>query len=435
MNFTTFQLFFMAGLIVIIVAGVMIFALRGGVGGASSVGKVTVWGTVDQTVMDQVLGDLRGADKNFNDTVYVKKDPKNFTSELINAMASGKSPDLFIMPQDQLLAFSNKILTVPFGAMSQQTYVDSFIDEGQLFLSAAGIRAFPFMVDPLVMYWNRDSFAEAGLPRPPQYWSDLLDITPKLSVVSGGSNVDKSAIAMGEWDNVQYAKDILAMLFIQAGDPIIKVGDEVTKYQVTLGSNPADAQEAPAISALRFYTEFSNPAKTSYTWNKTMPTSQDAFVAGDVALYLGYSSDFPTLLERNPNLNFGVAVMPQVKGNSSRVTFGRMIGLAIPRTSSNPTGAMTIAIGLSGQTGIASLSSHSTLPPVRRDVTVDTSKNAAASIFIQSSLISRSWLDPDPTKTDGIFNDMVQSVLSGKNQPQEAISNAGQIMQSIVYKL
>ncbi len=435
MKLSTFQIFFMAGLMLFTVVSVMVFAVKGGVGGAASIGKVTIWGTVDQNIMDQVLTDLRGSDKNFRDTSYVKKNEKTYTEDLVNAMASGKGPDLFILPQDEMVAFANKIAIVPFGSVSQQTFVDSFIDEGQLFLTKDGIRAFPFIVDPLVMYWNRDTFANAGLPRPPQYWSDLLDITPKMTVVNNGSDIQKSTIAMGEWANVQYAKDIITMLFLQAGDPIIKIGDEIIKYQVTLGTNTTNAQEAPAVSALRFYTEFSNPAKTSYTWNKAIPLSQDAFVAGDLALYLGYASDYPGLVTRNPNLNFGVSLMPQVKGGGGRVTFGHMYGLAIPRTSPNLVGAMAIAIGLSSQAGIVALSSHTTLPPVRRDVTIDTSKNAAASVFVQSGLIARAWLDPDPVKTNVIFGDMVQSVLSGKAQTQEAISNAGQILQSIVFKL
>lgn len=436
MKLSTFQLFFLAAMVVITVGGVLVFANHGGVGGKTTLGKVVIWGTVDEVMMSNTFRDMKALNKDFNDVSYVKKNPGTYTDDLVNAMASGKGPDLVILPQDQMLAFSSKLSIVPFSSVSQQSFIDSFIDEGQMFLTADGVRAFPFMVDPLVMYWNRDIFASAGLPRPPQYWSDLLDITPKISVTSGGG-VQKSAIALGEWNNVQYAKDIISMLFLQAGDPILKPGNDPSiKYEVTLGINSTtQLGGAPAVSALRFYTEFADPTKTSYSWNNTLPPSQDAFVAGDLGVYLGYSSDYPTLLSRNPNLNFGVAIMPQVKGGGVRMTFGRMLGLAIPRTASNPNGAATIAVDLSSQKGITTLSTYSTLPPVRRDVSIDTSKNAAASVFAQSALITKAWLDPGPAKTDDVFKNMIQSVLSGKSSPQEAVSDASQILSAIVLKL
>jgi ABC-type glycerol-3-phosphate transport system substrate-binding protein len=345
-------------------------------------------------------------------------------------MASGNGPDLVILPQDELVSFSNKLAPIPYSYMSQRTYTDSFINEGQLFLAPNGALAYPFLVDPLVLYWNRDLFANAGIPQPPVYWSDILDIAPKLTVSDGSGAIQTSAIAMGEWSNVLYAKDIIAMLFLQAGDPITTLPTDPSQgaYQTVLGENAANAQEAPADSALQYYTDFANPSKTSYTWNKIFPSSQDAFVAGELGIYLGYASDYPTLVARNPNLNFGVSLMPQVKGNGPRLTFGRMLGLAVPRTAKNATGAATIALALSSKAGITAVESHTPLPPVRRDVAVDTSSNAAASVFVQSGLIARSWLDPNPTATDAIFKTMIESVLSGQALPNEAVANASLIM-------
>jgi ABC-type glycerol-3-phosphate transport system substrate-binding protein len=431
MKMSTFQMFFMAALVVVTILGVIIFAFHGGIGSKNKVGKVVIWGTVDKDTMDSLLQDMRAKDPNFSDVIYIRQDPATYYATLVNAMAGGGGPDMVILPQDEILTFSDKIDTIPYSIMSQGTYTNAFIDEAQIFLTPKGFYAFPFTVDPLVMYWNRDIFANAGLPRPPQYWADVLDITPKITVGDPSSGIQKSTIALGEWDNVLYAKDILAMLFLQAGDPITAPpSDEATqgKYQVVLGGNKQDAQEIPAVSALQFFTDFANPAKTSYTWNKVLPASQDAFVAGDLAIYIGYSSDYKTIISRNPNLNFGVALMPQVKGNGARLTFGHLLGLAVPRTAANTNGAVVIAADLAGQAGVAALAKHSTLPPVRRDVNTDTSASAAASVFTQSALIAHAWLDPNPVQTDDVFKTMINSVLSGASLPNEAVANAGLIM-------
>ena len=49
-------------------------------------------------------------------------------------------------------------------------------------------------------------------------------------------------------------------------------------------------------------------------------------------MYFGFASGLPDLRLKNPNLNFDVA-MPQTKDYTKNITFGRMVGLAIPRNS------------------------------------------------------------------------------------------------------
>src|SRR5581483_1571829 len=106
--------------------------------------------------------------------------------------------------------------------------------------------------------------------------------------------------------------------------------------------------------------------------------------------------EYTALAARNPNLSFAVAVVPQLEGNTTRVTFGEMTGVAIARTSANPNGALAVAEHLTSQAAISAIAAKIFLPPVRRDVSVDTSSNAAAATFVQSSLIAKAWLDPSP---------------------------------------
>ncbi len=414
-----------------IVVGIGVFSLfRSGTSG--SVGNVTIWGTLDQKIMDQVLMTARQQDKSFLNVAYVQKNSDTYDSVLVSSMASGAAPDIFLLPQDEAVLFANKIIPIPYASLSQSTFVSSFIDEGQLFLTPTGSLALPFTIDPLVMYWNRDMFATAGIQQPPQYWNDLLTLAPKISSpATVGSSVKKSAVALGGWSNISYAKEILSALIMQAGDPIL-TRDAQGKLVASLGSNLQQAAENPTASALRFYTDFANPAKVTYSWNNSLPLSQDAFVAGDLAIYFGLASDYTTLASRNPNLHFSVAVLPQVQGNSSTMTFGRMTGLAIPRTAPNPSGAFTIVQKLTSQSEIAAMVQQTSLPPVRRDITVDTSGNAASAVFVQSALIAHAWDDVDPSATSDLFKSMVESVVSGASQPDAAVSESSLSLQALV---
>ena len=428
---STFQIIVLGIFATLIMVGIGVFALFGGVLGTKSIGTVVVWGTIDQQTMDGVIGEMHAADKSLDGLTYVQKDPNTYNADLVNAMAAGTGPDLFLLPGDDLLSFSDKILTIPYSIVSQGSYDASFVDEAQLFLTPQGELALPFTIDPLVMYWNRDLFASAGLASPPTHWNDFLTIAPKITSLDAKSAVTKSAVALGEWRNIPNAKAILSALFLQVGDNIIARNAAGTP-QVVFGTTPQNATTNPAESALRFYTEFANPSKTSYSWNRSLPSAPDAFVAGDVAMYFGLASEYSDIAQRNPNLHFSVAVLPQIDGNSTQVTAGTIVGLAIPRTAQNVSGALVVAQKFSGQSAVGLIAGALSLPPVRRDVSVDTSGSAAAGVFVQSALIARGWLDPNPTESDSVFQSMIESVQSGALTPAGAVSDGAQSLAQLL---
>ena len=418
---TNFQLIFTGIFVLLILVGVAVFSLFGGIGGKSTIGVVTVWGTVDQTAVDQALQGLRQSNKELSDVRYVQRPSGTYAADLVNAMASGTGPDLFFIGQDEVFLFADKIQVVPYSTLSQSTFINSYIDEGQLFLTEQGALALPLLIDPLVMYWNRDMLASAGVSQPPRYWSELITLAPKITKLDPSLTIQKSAVALGEWQNISHAKAILTTLFLQAGDPIV-ARDTSGIQVVVFGTTPQNLPENPAVSALKFYTEFANPSKTTYSWNRSLPKSQDAFTAGDVALYFGMASDYEALKARNPNLRFAVAPLPQIQGNSTTLTFGQMTGVALSRSAPNAIGALTAAQILTGPAAALAFAQANKLPPVRRDVVVDTSADAAQAVFVQSALVARAWLDIDKQKTDTLYAGMIESVISGKSELSSAVA-------------
>lgn len=427
---STFQIIVLGVCVALTLIGVGVFASSGGLTGGSEVGPVVIWGTLESDQMQALLDALRSTDKTFRDVTYIEKQASTYTADLINAMAAGRGPDLFLVSQTQVYAFGDKILLIPYGEVSQGSFSSSFVNEAELFLTPGGILALPFTIDPLVMYWNRNLFASAGVANPPQYWNDFLDLAPKISTLDGTSAVKRSAVALGTWSNIANAKEILSTLFLQAGDPIIVQRED--GFEVTLGTRAEGRATDPASSALRFYTEFANPSKTTYSWNRSLPRSNDMFASGDVAVYFGFASELNIFAARNPNLNYAVATMPQIEGSNSRATFGRIVGMAIPRTSSNAPGALEVAKKLSAAASINILSQITGLPPVRRDVALDTSQNPAMAVFQQSALVARGWLDPSPTATNLVFQSMIESVISGKEEPGAAVGNAARELEKLV---
>jgi ABC-type glycerol-3-phosphate transport system substrate-binding protein len=238
-------------------------------------------------------------------------------------------------------------------------------------------------------------------------------------------------VALGEWRNIANAKAILSALIMQAGDPIVGRSSEGVRF-AALGLIPEGAAESPAQSALRFYTEFANPGKTVYSWNRALPEAQSAFIAGEAAVYFGFASEYATLRARNPNINIGVDIMPQIQGNTSMLTYGNVWGVAVPRTAQNAQGAAAVAQAFAGAEFSAALASGRGLPSVRRDAAQDTTGNAVAAVFAQSALMARGWADPSPRETDTLFETMIESVSSGRSTPAEAVSNASRLLEQLL---
>jgi len=422
----TFQILIIGVAVFLLIIGIVVFALFGGKFGGGSQGPVVIWGTSDSQTMNNVINTLRITDKSFDSVTYVQKDVALYENGIVNAIAAGSPPDLLLLPQADIAQFSDKLQIIPYSSVSQSAYTNAFVDEAQLFLTPVGEYALPLMIDPLVMYWNRDLFATAGIASPPALWSDLINNAPKLTTSDAAGNIKRSAAALGLWNNVTNAKAIFSTLVMQAGDRIVAQNEATGKEISVFGSRPQGAVETPAESALRFYTDFANPSKSVYSWNRAQPDAQDAFAAGNSALYFGYASEAGELQARNPNLHFGVALMPQAQGGSTNITYGNMTGLAIPRGAKNATGALAIAQKFTASAGADLIAQNFHLPPVARALIQNVPDDATQQIFMKSALIARAWYDPNPPATNSIFQAMVESVVSGAVAPADAVMTGTQ---------
>ncbi len=423
---STFQLIVVSLFVGFIIVGVGVFAIFGGAFGGGGTGAVTIWGTAPQATVDYLLDSMRSVDGSLQDVKYVEQKPAGYEQLLLNAMASGAGPDLFLVTQEQLGAFSDKVVPIPYGTLSQSEFLASYIDEGQLFLTSQGSLALPFSIDPLVMYWNRDLFGAAGVAQAPRFWSEFTDqngLPTKINAYTN-SQIRRSTVALGEWSNVDHAKAVLSTLFMQAGE-FVTARNAQGALMPIFGSGSSNGA-TPAESALRFYTEFANPGKTTYSWNRSLPRSGDAFAGGTLAVYFGFASEYGSISERNPNLRFGVAQMPQLQSGGVQLTYGTLTGLAIPRSARNIAGAAAVAQKLTGTVAAGVIVANSSMPSARRDVPQSTASSAAADVFARSALMARGWVDPGDAATDEVFKTMIESVVSGASEPAGAVSEAAQ---------
>ncbi len=386
--------------------------------------QVIVWGTFPMGMFTEVLTTIRSSDKAFGAVQYIEKEPRTFQNDLVNAIADGSSPDLVILPHELLVSLRSKLLPITYETFPERTFKDTYVEGAEIFMGEEGIYGIPFGVDPLVLYWNRDLFSNAGLSNPPRTWEELVNITtPALTKRDDNYQIEKSAIALGEFGNVTNAKEILSMLFLQAGS--ILVERRGITYRVVLNETVGEGLPT-GDAALSFYTQFSNPASGSYTWNRSLENDRTRFLGGDLALYIGFASEYEDLRKANPNLNFDVAVLPQGSASTVRRNYANFYAFAIPRATANEGGAYNAAVVMAGEDYVELLTEKIQVAPALRSLLGKGSSNPARQIAYQTSLISRGWLDPNPVESEATFKDMIQGVTSGRVRISDAIQDASE---------
>jgi len=405
--------------VLFILIAVTLFATSKG-SNAAIKNNVTIWGTIEKRVMEDLIGDLTKSDESFKLIKYTEIPEAEFDMKLLEALASGGGPDVFMLPQSSILKHRDKIYKIPFTSYPLRSFKDKFVEEGELYLESDGILGVPLIIDPLVMYWNRDIFSREALTNPPKNWEEFFSLSQKITKKDSNLNILKSTVSFGEFRNVTNAKEIITSLIIQAGDPILVRNDE--KINVVLGAGANNI--IPAKEAVDFFVQFSNPIKSVYTWNRSLPESKKSFLAGDLALYFGFASELTDLRKKNPNLNFDVASLPENK-LGSRGTFGKMYSLAIAKNSKNIATAFTVLVSLTSDEALSKLSELTNLPPVSRNLlATKPTGDSYLQVFYNSAILSKAWLDPNPSETNSIFQEMIESIISGRTQTDIALSTA-----------
>jgi len=383
---------------------------------------VIIWGTLDERAVLTAIENIAVTDKDFNVVDYFQKDERTFETELVNAIADGKSPDAIILSHEDLVTLRNKLQPIPYEAIPERTFKDNYIDGAEIFARPDGIYAIPLAVDPLLMYWNRDLFAKAGFAIPPATWETLTDVVQVITLRDTTRNILQSTIAFGEYRNVTNAKAILMMLLMQTGSRLVEEGDG--RYYVALDESLAEDSSKPFNSTLQFFVEFSNANSPNYSWNRSISDDLTAFLAEDLALYFGFGSEYEKLREQNPNFNFDTASVPQGAGANVQRTYGRFYGLALIKSSDNQQGSYQAIMKLTNGDTVGSLTKELNFAPANRYVIAGGATDAYQQTIFNQALIARGWLDPGREESNTIFQTMVEDVVSSRQKVTSAVSDA-----------
>ncbi|MDD9868048.1 MAG: extracellular solute-binding protein [Candidatus Campbellbacteria bacterium] len=392
----------------------------------------TIWGTLPQEHVLPVLNKLIEQDTSYENIAYFERDPITFIDEFVNAVASGRGPDLVLLSHESIIREYDKLISIPYSYFPQSEYRNSYFEVADVLIAPEGILAIPFATDPIILFYNKETQKSIFRADIPNSWEDIaIKITP-AATIKNGSVITASGIALGSFNNISYAKDIISTLLLQAGIPIVyrtENGSFVSSLQ------PFGSQESvlsPANVVFRFYTEFSNPNKSVYSWNNSLRDDRELFLSGKLFLYLAPASEYEILTRANPNLNFGTSIIPQPKGAPSPKTFARLYAFAIPRSARDSALSISVANILSDVNVIAQ--TNPILPPPHRALFSSYPDSEFGNTVYRSVLISDTWHDPSFRETEIIFRNAILSIISGRESTRNAIEGIQQNIEAIILR-
>ncbi len=392
---------------------------------------------------------------------YRKFTIDEYERELINALASGKGPDIFMINNAWLPDYYDKIAPAPPELISEklyrQTFADVVVEDNLVEGKIVGV---PLSADALALYYNKDLFNAAGITSPPRTWQDFNSAVEKLTVIDKYGNIVQSAAAMGTARNINRSVDILTLLMMQSGvemtDPS---GGSATFMQATV--KDADGRFVPAaVRALEFYTDFAKPSRSVYTWNNRQRYSIDAFVEGRVAMMINYSWHYNTIARKNEKLRFAVSVVPQINPDKpvNVVNYWTFVvsrnkqavdvqGVRVPVNNNvriheaweflkwmtmAPKGNFTLVHGVSGKTKTvvsqidpaATYLKNTRKPAARKDLLSEQLSDSVLEPFAYGVLNARTWKRKNATAIEGVLAQMIEDVLRGRSDTQSALNKA-----------
>lgn len=382
-----------------------------------------------------------------------------YEKEILNALAEDRGPDIFSINNTWLRKYQSKLAPLPpstsmvypvvKGSIKKEI-VNELRSTNSLTLKSLRdnfaevvyndvvledkIYGLPLSVDTLAMYYNRDLLSNAGIVQLPAYWNrDFLVAVNKLTRLDSKEGIVQSGVSLGGAYNISRSPDILSLLMMQNG-ALMQSADGFVSFNQTPSATKNSAYN-PGLEALKFYSDFSNPVKESYSWNESLENSLDMFISGNLAIMFSYSYDFETIKSRSPKLNFSVTKFPQIEGSPpTNINFANYWVEVVSNKSKYQNEAWNFLQFITSPEQARLYLAKTKKPTALKILIPEQSGNDELSVFASQILTARSWykgLNPEIAET--ALREMILNIVNNPGgKLQDMINIAASRVQQTV---
>lgn len=296
--------------IILIVAVISFFSSNNSKSEEEGNAELTYWGVYEDPRVMQVLIDEFQRDNPNIKVTFVQQEADQYRNRLMTRIQNGNGPDIFRFHNSWVPTMMGVLLPMSQDAISPEEYEKTYypVIVSDLVQNGA-ILGVPLGIDTLAMYTNNQLLSSQNV-QPPSDWEEFVKaagiLTTRVQEGDTKGQITTAGTALGTYDNVTHAPDIISLMMSQAG---------VDLYDITSAGSEEenDGCSLKVCQALSFYTIFAKgDSSVPKVWDGSLENSVTAFANGKVAMYFGYSWDIFTIRSINPSLAFSIYPVPNL---------------------------------------------------------------------------------------------------------------------------
>jgi len=160
----------------------------------------------------------------------------------------------------------------------------------------------------------------------------------------------------------------------------------------------------------------------------------DSFAFGQSVFYIGYLKDAELIKEKNPNLVFDIAELPQSLKQDNKTTFASYNVFVVSKQSANPQIAWAFIKYLTADDITDQITSQANLLPSKRSLIEHYINMPLMSAFAKGALVAKTFYCPDYTQCEYLFNDTITNVALKNMQAKDALDKLQTNLSYQLYK-
>ena len=448
-------IFALIGVFVLAIVVVLITALSGSKDASKTDNTLTIWspfdeGDVYKQISEQYLADNPTIKLSFK---YVPAtDAKEYEAKVVDAIASGTGPDIWLIRTDWLSKHQTKLIpstkyidlsnTKKTESETAQEYFGTNIANQNI--RDGALYGFPLAVDSLALYINTKVVSDAvsNLPESnsteaeklsttPTTWDELAIWSRLLTKKDARGNISVSGMALGTTGNTYAPVDSYLGLLSEFGGSLFTEdgkGVDLHLIKVVEGKN-----QRPGLQALATFRSFARAGDQSYSWNAAMGDPVNAFVNNKLAMMLGYSTLSRDIFKAKKEFVDGKIIpLPQVSDpavTNKRVDTANYWTHVVSKYSNKPATAWAYlqALGGTGSQRYAQLTGKpSFIQSQEASANLSSSDLGGTDLFAQQAVFAPVVFKPDWQVSDEVIQDMLNQALISGQSLQATVDSAAE---------
>ncbi len=388
-----------------------------------------------------------------NVTILYKKytDPDAYLSLIVNELAEGEGPDIFMLHNTWFPGNYKKLTPAPASEITPEIFRSSFVDvtSDDLIIpdstNAEQVWGIPLYVDTLALYYNDAHFEDAltAQGKPSTTWDGIKnDVTLLNRQDQSFERFERSGIALGRSDNILRAFDILMMMMLDY--KVNFYSDDLT--QATFANDPN------ALKALELFTSFGLPSQKNYSWNKYLADADSSekelttFAKGKLSMLFGYSYTYNDILTEVNRLkqedqetidvdDVKIQEAPQAfdpaTSAETRKAYASYFVPVVSRTSVNSDYAWDFLLSMTNTSLLEGYNAVTHRPSALRSLITDEMKDPIYGVFAAQVGYAHSIPMVYPSDYKAVFMDGVDQILS-TSAAQDVLRNLADQIQNLI---